>query len=353
MKPLVPLCLLVIALNACTAPTDSRWIRSSAGPEDLVVAPLASGSSIITGTARRSIFGTSENWQLQAFTPGHDGEFRTIFQGGEAHTFPFSPVGIALVENSNDPRWPGATLLYATNPARQTVEVFQIEQGVVVHRMALPSSQLLADSNGIAAFPDGSVYVTDFELLPPRKPEQPHKVSNHDGKTANTVMGYTPPRDLTGSGTWKVVAAGFHGCNGIAPGPAGKSLLVASLHSRMIWSIPRDSTTGELWKGGNLQSLKLSIPLHPDNLKRTGPEHYELAGARNRFASALHLLLGLPVCSGGYMTFDWDGKNLANVADRSELVKGHARCISTAYTFGDYLYGGQPVNSNVFSIRVP
>lgn len=352
MKIFVLVLPVAFALYGCVPPIDGRWIRSSSGPEDIVVAPMAAGPTLITGTNPKTLLGMGGRGQLQAYTPGKDKEFHTIFQGGQSETFSFSPIGIALVENSEDPRWRGATLLYATNKSGQTVEVFEIVRDEVVHRSSLPKSALLADPNGIVAFPDGTVYVTDFGLVPKWGVERPLVGADYEGDPENTIVCYTPPDGHLGKGAWKSVAQGFNGCNGIAPGPSGTSLLVASLHTRRIWSIPRDPKTGELRTNGSLAILDLNLDFFPDNLKITAEGHYELAGHRNRIGTVFYFLFGLPLSRSSAVSFNWDGKTISKLLDHGELLNGHRRCASTMIQHDNSIYGGQPKCAGVFVRRI-
>ncbi|MEO5714156.1 MAG: hypothetical protein ABIT37_11770 [Luteolibacter sp.] len=229
--------------------------------------------------------------------------------------------------------------------------MFEVLDGKFIHRGPLPSKELLKQPNGIAAFRDGTVYVTDFDLPPSRAGDLPHPVNVDPDKTANTLIAYTPPACGKGEGKWKVVGAGFNGCNGVAPGPEGRSLLVACWHSSTVWSIPRNPETGELWYHGTAKPLGLGLRFHPDNIKLTSPGHYEVCGQNSKIGPLLNFLLSLPSAPGGAMGFDWNGSDLSGIEDRTSALSGNRLGPSTAIVLGVNLYAGQPKDRNVYTVK--
>lgn len=344
-----------LALTSIGCGTRGTYLRSGPGPEDLEKITIGGREAIVTGTARRSLFRSDPNGEIQIFHPG-DSEFKTLFKGNQSGTFKdrpepfkFQPAGICYLPHSNKYKRP---VLYATNHALGSIEIFGIEGDKLVHLDHLkiemaPGHPCLkkTQANAVAAFPDGSVYASVFAILPKWSGSQVRAASQDSQDKSNTVLAYNPR-----SKQWRRTLVGFNGCNGLAAGPGDRSLLVAELHSKRILSFERDPKNGEL--SGDPVPLDLDLKFHPDNIKRTAEGSYEITGANCVFLSGLELATGIPCSPGGWVTMKWDGKE-PRLDDHSSLLYGHNHSPSTTITFGDHLYSAQPISSGVFVAPLP
>lgn len=337
---IVKIALVFSSLCSCFTPKGNSWIPSGTAPEDLVTIRRGDREVIITGCSTPTIGKPKGNGELQEYVVGKSVKFDKIFPNCTEESFPFSPTGICTLEKN------GKQILYVNNGARKAVEIFDVTaNGHLVHRPKCLDSELLGSPNGIAAFPDGTIYVSDFGFFSPRGDEMPFVPQEKPKKTENSIIAYLPPSSGSSCWNWRVVMTGFHGCNGVATGPDGKSLLVNSLHSKRIWSIRRDPTTGEL---SNPADLGLPLDFHPDNLKKTGATQYEASGQISKLGVALNLAFTWPVSPGGGITFDWDGKHLSGIKPRTHLLRKNHYGPSTTIKVQGNLYSGQPRCSGVF-----
>lgn len=345
----VPALLVLIAGLLPGCGPHEPTIASGPGPEDLEIVRIGNADALVTGTARRPLRGAAPDGKLELHRPGQDSGFLPVFHGGTPDTFPFSPAGICRVARSEDRKWRGKSLLYTTNKARCSVEVFEIRHGGLIHLARLGPSPLLSEPNGIAAFPDGSVYVSDFGLFPSWRGDRPGAAGlpGKSERTNNAVYAYVPPAEGGSGGSWHTALTGFDGANGLAAGPGGRSLLVCSWHAKEIWSFDRDPVTRSLPDRPG-RRLPIDLRFHPDNLKRTAEGRYEVCGQSSLLLSALNLLFSVPCSSGGWVSFAWDGREL-QAHDRSASLQGHRQSPATALPLGGQVYSGQPKAAKVFS----
>jgi len=339
-------CLAFVIPLACLAcAPEATRLTTGPGPEDLVRVRSNRGDAIVTASVKRSLFtGLSEQGRIELCRIGKGQEFHTVFEGGNCDTFPFYPAGISYVEHSTAAGFAGKSLLYVTNEIRQTVEVFEVRGEKIRFLTSLGKFPTTTQPNGIAAFPDGSVYVSVMRPFPSK--ENPQVVIQQAVDTSNTVLAYQPPEGGGEEGRWSTCITGINGANGLAAGPGGRSLLVCAWHSKKVWSFARSPKTRELVREKPIELFK-DLAFHPDNIKRMSEGRYELCGQTNFPATALHMITGLPVSHGGWISFVWDGKNLRST-DRTALIKGHRRAPSTALLIDGKAYAGQPIAAGVF-----
>lgn len=333
-------------LPSCT-PVGER-ITSGPGPEDLARIRGKHGDMIVAASVKRSVFtGRAETGRIELFRIGKDREFKTVFEGGNSGTFRFYPAGICHVQRSEVARWKGKSLLYVTNELRQTVEVFEVKGERIHHLDSLGQLPESARPNGIAAFPDGSVYVSNMSPIPAGH-ENPRVVDWKADDEINTILEYRPRADGM-TGDWYTCVTGIKGPNGVAAGPGGRSLLVCSWFSKKVWSFARSPKIKRLVHETPVELIK-DLPFHPDNVKQMGEGHYELCGQVSFPKTAFHMVTGLPVSRGGWISFDWDGCDL-HTTNRSALLNGHCLAPSTALFVGGNAYVGQPIAAGVFKVR--
>jgi hypothetical protein len=335
-----------LAVTCIGCASRGSYLKSGPGPEDLEVIRINGRDAIVTGTGRRPIWpGRSDpNGEIQVLYPGSDSEFKTLFKGNLSDTFAFQPAGICYVPRPEKHEGP---LLYATNHAGRSIEIFQVGDGKLIHLDRLkiemePGRPILKKTaaNAVVAFPDGWVYATIFAIFPKWCGSQVRAAGPESKEKGNIVIAYNP-----NTKQWRRALVGFNGCNGLAAGPGGRSLLVAELHSKRILSFGRNPETGELQ--GDPTPLNLDLNFYPDNIKRTAESVYEISGSRSTFLSGLDLATNIPCSPGGWVSVTWDGQRISS-RDNGWLLAGHNHSPSTTITFGDHLYSAQPKCSGVF-----
>ena len=343
--------LLSLLLPSCAS--KGTFIPSGPGPEDLVAAEWQGKPAIFTGVVKRLLSGSCPNGAIQVYRPGVDSSFHTIFQGS-AGTLPLSPSGISYVACSRDRKWHGKSLLYVANQASGSVEVFSIGEEIeyLGTLKDIGSGKKKGRPNGIHAFPDGTVYVSQMSMIPGFS-SRPPIVGSRPGLAIqnNMVSRYRPPAGGGAGGKWAVQVSGLNGANGICGTPEGDRLFVCSYHSQKLWQFRRDPATGDLDPSVPPRALDLRIPFKPDNLKYT-PEGYQLCGQKYVLLSGLQLLLDSPISPGGWLSLKIEGDHVSAI-DRGALLEGHRGSPSTAIIAGGRVYSGQPVSKGVFTRPLP
>jgi len=335
-------CLAVAATLACSCKLGTR-IPSGSGPEDLVVVPAGTNGrcSIVTATARRSLFFPGKDGRLEIYSSGSDGGFIELPVTNRMPR-PFYPAGVAYVGRSADKKWKGRSLLYVCNSAGGSVEVFQLKAHFASHLGSLGSG---LHPNGIAVSPDGRVFVSSMSKFRTYQDEPRVVVGSLKTGIMNSIAMYSPGRSGGIAGSWHTVIEGIDGGNGLALGPAGNSLLFCSYYSGTVHSVPLSSTNG--FPLAVTPRPVVKVGFNADNLKEMSDGRYTLCGQRSFFLAFIHFLTHIPCSSGGMVVLRHDGKGWIAI-DHSEWLKGHDCSPSTVILQNAMLYAGQPVTDGVF-----
>lgn len=341
--------LLLCAASSVSCTGNAPRLASGAGPEDLVRISYPQGENgrdgIVTATAKhRSLFSHNSNGQLELYRPGIDSGFEPV-QTADGQPAPFYPSGIDYVPESRDKRWRYKALLYVGNSAAGSVEVFEIKGGKFIHLDQLGQN---LDPNGIAAFPDGRVFVSRMRNFATSS-DKPEVLSGRKLTAAeNTISMYDPGDESGRPSSWSTVIQGLDGANGLAVGPGGRSLLFCSYHTGVVRSVPLDSHTG---RPTGTPEVIYKASFKADNLKRLGEGRYSLCGQRGFLGVAGNFLLGLPTAPGDLVLLNhrpgqWE------ITARGEWLDGHRLAPSTGLVVGNTLYSGQPFSKGVFMKKI-
>lgn len=315
---------LALLLASCGS---GRLLRTGRGPEDLVRVRLPQGDAVLTGTVERwwpRWLAPQARGRLELLVPGPGERFQTVYSAPRfsyGGTRGFRPVGMDVVAHSQVPGLTGKQLVYVINarpqadPKRCAVEVFEVKPDASLHHLgALPATTLIASANGLAATSDGCVYVSNFAKFSTREHEPSAVLDGQParGGVANTIVCFQPSADGAGPfrGTWRVVATGFNGVNGLAVTRDEQHLLANSFHARSIDAFARKQGTGAL-RGPAIRVAE-NLRFSPDNLKRQQDGSLIAAGVKHTCGTILYFLTGgLTPCDGEGARFEWRVKEKA------------------------------------------
>lgn len=341
--------MIPFLLAACSMP--GRLATRGRGPEDLDRISWKGGTALVTATSGKSPERGSSEGGLELFVPGSGGGFEEVRTIGRPSRL--RPTGLCAVASSRDARWPGKQVLYVSNSAASpaTVEVFVVEGDRIVHRGNLGPVPFPGPINGLAAHDDGTVYVSAFKALPGG--DAPRIAQQQPPSRKYGIAVQSPPHHSRDAGTWSWAVEGMDHANGLSVSGDGRWLIACSYFSRSVFAFERNIRSGAL--EGSPKRLNLPLSFHPDNLKRSGDDLYELGGQRSILGSGLNLLTGLPVSPGGASVFRWDGHRaipMAMAPAFDHAARRDYRSPSTALSHEGFLYFGHPRNRGVSRIAL-
>lgn len=370
MPPSFPRRFLMKALLTLTAALgtaaaqEATILPTRAGPEDMELIPWgpAGNHALITATARRLPWQKQPQGALEiheiggapAFTPLPD-----VYPGGE-----WKPLAVWLVQRASLPGSRGPAkdrdLLYVLNDTMpqalkgSQVEIFELQAATktLKHLRTLGPSPLLTSPNSLVATRDGTVYISNFSLFGNSKlkvntqitsaaaaPEKPEK---------NTLACYRPQEQ-----TWRVVATGINGANGLCLTPDEKHLLCNAYHAKQVLDFTRDPTTDSLT---NCAIALDRLSFYPDNLKLLPSGEYCAAGQTNFLTTALHFLTATAYPTGGSavsFTYTPGRQGQAKITRCwKDAMRRDKRCTSTAIPHGGHLYLSHIIKPGVMRVVV-
>ena len=350
----------VILLNSCQP--GGTPICTGPGSEDLTFIETGGRRLLFTGTAPRANRHptTADQSHIEAFDLDRPGkefavwETRPMITDGKVEGF--LPVGLHAMHG---PAPQSHGLLYVVSagwPLKSggRVMAFRIGQNSLTEDASLttPFSKLLATANGITVARDGTIYVSNFGLLPSCDRPQCGKLDIPDDEKppTNTILRFKPG-SKDGCGEWEIVAHGFGGANGLALTPDEKYLLVCSYHGKCIHAFERAPDTGDL-TGPPIPVQKLGF--HPDNLKALGNNEYSVGGQLSTIGAGAQLLFKLPTGCGGGERFRWKaGEKAKQLTDYTPSLRTDCQSPSTALPVGNKLYAGHIQSPGVRAYDLP
>ncbi|WP_176159353.1 SMP-30/gluconolactonase/LRE family protein [Prosthecobacter debontii] len=363
MKTLSLLSLIGLsgATPAHAATPSQTLLPTGPGPEDMELIPWgpAGGQALITATARRLPWQKQPQGALEIHEIGGAPTF-TPLPGVYPHGA-WKPLAVWRVQGATLPGSPGQVkdLLYVVNATvpkgmkGSQVEIFELQAATktLTHLRTLGPSPLLTSPNSLVATRDGTVYISNFNLFGNRKlkvntqitpeaaaPEKPER---------NTLVCYRPQEQ-----TWRVVATGINGANGLCLTPDEKHLLCNAYHAKQVLDFTRDPATGRL-TNGDIVFDKLAF--FPDNLKLLPSGEYCAAGQTNFITTALHFLTVATYPTGGSaVSFTYTPGHAQAQRTRCwrETMRGDKRCTSTAIPHGGHLYLSHIIKPGVMRVVV-
>ncbi len=269
-------------------------IESGYHPESLITAITPTGDhALITGTWNcKDHHGT-----LEVFRPDKDTSFRSWVgkKWGSAHGF--TPFGLCFVQRSQVPAWKDKSLVYAihgdANGDYRSVEVFELLENHLIHlgTIGQTASPKLTDINGIAALPNGVIYLTNFGLRGRKVITHPEIIALRNGKTPpkDSVIIFTPDSAKNPiHGHWAMIKSGWGGANGIGWSNTHQALLIAGFHKKVIHIIPGDPQSGAL-NFDKRQTIDLCE--HPDNIAELSNGHWIANTVPNELGAGIRLFL--------------------------------------------------------------
>lgn len=353
---------LTAALGAASA-QEATLLPTRAGPEDMELIPWgpAGHHALITATARRLPWQKKPQGALEIHEIGGASTF-TPLPGVYPHGA-WKPLAVWRVQGATLPGSPGQMkdLLYVLNDTVPSakgmkgsqVEIFELQATTktLTHLRTLGPCPLLTSPNSLVATRDGTVYISNFSLFGNRKlkvntqitpeavaPEKPEK---------NTLVCYRPQEQ-----TWRVVATGINGANGLCLTPDEKHLLCNAYHAKQVLDFTRDPATGHLT---NCDIVFDKLAFFPDNLKLLPSGEYCAAGQTNFITTALHFLTVATFPTGGSaVSFTYTPGHAQAQRTRCwrETMRGDKRCTSTAIPHGGHLYLSHIIKPGVMRVVV-
>jgi hypothetical protein len=341
---------MAILFSSCSTLTSHRC---GDGPEDLRRWEQRSGGPLlITGATRAGAGG------LETLDPAKGGDFKPLalqsadgspWQGAAA----FRPHGLCVVLQSQAPGWAGKDLCYAVNTydrKRRAVEVFELRPGVAIHLGALggESRPFTASMNGIAALPDGTVYVSNFHFWPPRWAPKASRAALCATDTApkDALLRFQPSKGAAGS--WAVAGQGFGGVNGLGWDARTSRLLIAGFSSGRVAAAPLDA---DGWPRLEAAETLVKGQGRPDNLAQSENGKWFACNSRGGLRTAIQLLVEerfpLPISLVGNRAVEFDPSGAT--PPKTFPIPRRVSLPSTVTRVGGRLYAGRIVQGNVRS----
>ena len=334
---------------------DGKQFTTYPGTEDLALIEGARGRYLAASTAWRHRWlkfprakGRIETLDLDNPTNRLQVAYQQPQRGSEKQSG-FRPVGVHSVPSPDDE---ADSLLHIANGVGN-VTTLKVSSGKMAFLRETPKSPLLEGINGITATHDGVLYASTFGASPFPKDLPKIGPPEHSDKPQKNTLVMFRPRSVGGDDTWRVVAHGFAGANGLALTPDEKHLLVCSYYGKSVRAFARDTQTGLLT--GNPIVVRSRLDFYPDNLKALGEGQFAVAGQRSYVGAGIHLILPfLPVASGGGERFTWQlGSHGRQIADYTSILRKDHHAPSTVIPDGSTLYVGHIVRGGVGAYRVP